>query len=163
MESWPPDCSRGLAWHPLPEVDVLGVTKLARSMAISGASASAMSVAKLGGKMLTATTTVTQTVELSPQLKRQLLNELRAYQGLKSQQDALELAIDNKKANIGRLREKSGEKALELEGYKISLVEPVRKELDKKRFVELGWSLAMLENATVSRPTKSYEKISLPG
>jgi hypothetical protein len=112
--------------------------------------------------MLTATTTVTQTVELSPQLKRQLLNELKAYQGLKVQQDALELALANKKANIGRLREKSGEKALELEGFKITLVEPVRKELDKKRFVELGGSLAMLENATVSRPTKSYEKISLP-
>jgi hypothetical protein len=121
-----------------------------------------MSVAKLGGEMLTATTTVTQTVELSPQLKRQLLNELKAYQGLKAQQDALELALANKKANIGRLREKSGEKALELEGYKITLVEPVRKELDKKKFVELGGSLAMLENATVSRPTKSYERISCP-
>src|ERR1035437_1792208 len=131
-------------------------------MAMHRAFATVICAAILGGKMLTATTTVTQTVELSPQLKRQLLNELRAYQGLKSQQDALELAIANKKANIGRLREKSGEKALELEGYKISLVEPVRKELDKKRFVELGGSLAMLENATVSRPTKSYEKISLP-
>ena len=112
--------------------------------------------------MLTATTTVTQTVELSPQLKRQLLNELKAYQGLKSQQDALELALANKKANIGKLRERSGEKMLELEGYKISLVEPVRKELDKKKFVELGGSLAMLENATVSRPTKAYERITLP-
>src|ERR1035437_10267166 len=121
-----------------------------------------MSVAKLGGEMLTATTTVTQIVELSPKLKRQLLNELKAYQGLKAQQDALELALANKKANIGRLREKSGEKALELEGYKISLVEPVRKELDKKKFVELGGSLAMLENATVSCPTKSYERISCP-
>src|ERR1035437_1257512 len=115
-----------------------------------------------GGKMLTATTTVTQTVELSPQLKRQLLNELKAYQDLKIQLEALETYIAAKKANIGRLREKSGEKALELEGFKITLVEPVRKELDKMKFVELGGSLAMLENATVSRPTKSYERISLP-
>ena len=112
--------------------------------------------------MLTATTTITQTVELSPQLKRQLLNECRAYQNLKGQLDELEAALVNKKVNIGRLREKSGEKSLELEGFKISLVEPVRKELDRKKFVELGGSLAMLENATVSRPTKSYEKISLP-
>jgi hypothetical protein len=111
---------------------------------------------------LQVTTTVTQTVELSPQLKRQLLNELKAYQGLHAQREALELALANKKANIGKLRERSGEKSLELEGYKISLVEPVRKELDRKKFVELGGSLAMLENATVSRPTKSYEKISLP-
>ena len=112
--------------------------------------------------MLTATTTVTQTVELSPQLKRQLLNELLMYQGLKRNLDELETAIANKKVNISRLREKSGEKALELEGFKITLVEPVRKELDRKKFVELGGSLAMLENATVSRPTKSYEKISCP-
>jgi hypothetical protein len=131
-------------------------------MVISGVFDIAMYVVSFGGKMLTATTTVTQTVELSPQLKRQLLNELKAYQGLKSQQDALELALANKKANIGRLREKSGEKTLELEGYKITLVEPVRKELDRKKFVELGGSLAMLENATVSRPTKSYERISCP-
>jgi hypothetical protein len=112
--------------------------------------------------MLTATTTVTQTVELSPQLKRQLLNELKAYQSLHTQREALELAITNKKANIGKLRERSGEKMLELEGYKISLVEPVRKELDKKKFVELGGSLAMLENATVSRPTKAYERVTCP-
>src|ERR1035437_7383602 len=104
MESWPPDCSGVLAWHPLPEVNVLDVTKLARSMAISGVFAFAMFVAKLGGKMLTATTTVTQTVELSPQLKRQLLNELKAYQGLHAQREALELAITNKKANIGKLQ-----------------------------------------------------------
>src|ERR1035437_2986759 len=121
-----------------------------------------MSVAKLGGEMLTATTTVTQTVELSPQLKRQLLNELKAYQDLHAQREALELALTNKKANIGKLRVRSGEKSLELEGYKISLVEPVRKELDRKKFVELGGSLAMLDNATVSRPTKSYEKITFP-
>ena len=116
--------------------------------------------------MLNMTTSVTATttkiVQLEPRLQRQLLQELRTYQGLKVQQDVLEQAIANKKANIGKLRERSGEKMLELEGYKISLVEPVRKELDKKRFVELGGSLAMLENATVSRPTKSYEKISLP-
>ena len=112
--------------------------------------------------MLTATTTVTQTVELSPQLKRQLLNELKAYQGLKAQQDALELALANKKANIGRLREKSGEKALELEGYKISLVEPVRSVLNKRKLIELGCAMAWIEEATELVPTKSYEKVTCP-
>src|ERR1039457_1694173 len=145
MESWPPDCSRGLAWHPLPEVNVPVVTKLDSLMAMNGVFVFVMFVAILGGKMLTATTTVTQSVELSPQLKRQLLNECRAYQGLKIQQDALELAIANKKANIGRLREKSGQKALELEGFKLTYVEPTRSVLNKKKLIELGCAMAWIE------------------
>ncbi len=112
---------------------------------------------------LEATTTVTTVVQLSPLLKRKLLTEFKVYATLKAQQNALQAQLDASKAKIHGFREQSGEKALTIDGFKTTLVEPVRAQLDKKKFVELGGSLEMLENATVSKPTKAYEKITLPG
>lgn len=112
---------------------------------------------------LTATTTQTTEVVLAPRLKRKLLTELRAFQEVKTQISALQNALDAHKVSIEKLRVESGENSLGIEGFKISLVSPVRSSLDKKRLLEAGVSMAQLEQGTVTKPTKPYTKVTVPG
>ena len=113
--------------------------------------------------MITATVTTTKEITLKPAVRRKLLTELKAYSELKQQLDAIKHAMDKHKATIGGLRDMTGEKALELEGFKIRLVEPTRSTLDKKKLVELGCATAWIEEATTTKPTKPYEKVTCPG
>lgn len=110
-----------------------------------------------------ATTTVTRTVELKPTVRRKLLTELQAYHDLKERRDAIEAAMDEHKANIGSIREATGEKAILLEGFKITRVEPTRKTLNHAKLIELGCAAAWIEEATESKPTKAYDKVTCPG
>lgn len=114
-------------------------------------------------QMTKATTTVTKEVTLKPTTKRKLLQELRTYAGLKRQRDEVDESMSVHKATIGELRESTGENAIALEGFKVSLVSPIRKVLNHKKLIELGCAVAWIEEATESVPSKSYEKVSVPG
>lgn len=112
---------------------------------------------------LVATTTTTTTVEISPRIARKLLVECKAYAALKEQRDAIEKAMDGHKARAAAIREETGEKAIKVEGYTVRRVEPQRSSLDKMKLVELGCAMAWVEEATVTKPTKPYDRIVCPG
>ncbi len=108
-------------------------------------------------------TTQTIEVKLKPSLKRKLLNELQAYAELHKQLKIIESHMAAHKATLEECVIESGEQSLELEGFKTTMVFPVRSKLDKKLFVQQGGTLAQLDNATVSTPSKHYLLITVPG
>lgn len=111
----------------------------------------------------TATVTTTKEIKLAPQLRRKLLTELRAYAELKEQAKAIEQAMKKHKQTLDELREKTGEKSVALEGFKITLVEPVRSYLDKEKLIEVGVTTAQIEEATIVKPGRPYAKVTVPG
>ena len=109
---------------------------------------------------LEATTTTVVTVK--PALRTKLLRELRLYHGLTRQLKALEAEVDKHKGVIAEIREETGEDKLEIDGYSITLVAPIRKVFDAKRFVTLGGDLDIYNRSNVDTPSKSYCKVSVP-
>ena len=107
--------------------------------------------------------TTTTEVSLKPALKTRLLKELRTYAMLRSQMKDLELALDKHKAVIGGIREETGEQKLEIDGFSVTLVAPIRKKFNPKRFVAEGGDLAIYNNAMDDVTSRPYEKISCPG
>lgn len=110
-----------------------------------------------------ATVTTTKEIKLAPQLRRKLLTELKAYAELREQSKAIEQAMKKHKSTLDELREKTGEKSLSLDGFKITLVEPVRTTLDKAALIAAGVTTAQIEEATITRPGKAYAKVTVPG
>lgn len=113
--------------------------------------------------MPTLTTTVVKQVQLAPTVRRRLLNEFRAYGAIKAQMDTLQHALDKHKANIGAIREETGEASLDLEGFKVSIVAPIRHIFSPRKFISAGGDLSLYNNSFEDVPSRSYEKISLPG
>ena len=107
--------------------------------------------------------TTTTEITLKPALKTRLLKELRTYAMLRSQMKDLELALDKHKAVIGGIREETGEQKLEIDGFSVTLVAPIRKKFNPKRFVAEGGDLAIYNNAMDDVTSRPYEKISCPG
>jgi len=111
----------------------------------------------------TITATTTQEVEITPKLRTQILNKLHAYAGLRSQIDDLKAKIVELGGEIGDLRDDTGAMSISLEGFKVTLVAPTYRKLNKKKFVALGGDLKILDQATEEKPKKSYNKITVPG
>lgn len=112
----------------------------------------------------TVTVSTTKDVKLEPALRLKLQKRLRVYAGLKVKYEDAKKALDREKANLGGYREQTGEQSVSLDGYgTITEVRGVTSKLDKKKFVALGGSLTMLEEATVVSPKRPYELITLPG
>lgn len=107
-------------------------------------------------------TTVTHEVKIKPKTLAALRLKLRTYAGLKAQLDAIQERMDAAKAEIGELRESTGEDTLSIDGFSLALVQPVRKVLNHEKLIALGCAVAWLEEATENVPTKPYEKVSLP-
>lgn len=107
--------------------------------------------------------TTTTEVKILPTVKRRLLGELKAYEELKFQAKALDLAMEKHKAAIATIRESIGATTLDVDGFKVTYVSPVRSVLEKKLLLDNGVTMAQIESATVTKPTKPYTKISLPG
>ena len=114
-------------------------------------------------QMLSATATTTTEVKLAPQVRKKLLTQLREYQGLKAQRDAIDAAMNATKAAIGTIRTATGMKALEIDGFKVKLVEPTRRTLNHKKLIAAGCAQAWIDEATEEKPTKTYEKVTCPG
>jgi hypothetical protein len=71
--------------------------------------------------------------------------------------------MDERKAKIGAWREEVGVTSLDLEGFKVTFVLNLRSFLDKQKLIEMGVTTEMLEEATITKPGKPYEKITCPG
>jgi hypothetical protein len=111
----------------------------------------------------TATVTTTAKITLAPRVKRQLLTDLRAIAELKEQKKAIELALKKHTESVEGAREEIGEKTFALEGFTVTRVEGTTSSLDKMKFVSLGGSLSMLEEATVTKPKAAYTLVTPPG
>lgn len=110
-----------------------------------------------------ATTTTVQTVTLKPSLRKKLLLALRTYTTLKDTEKIAKAAKDKQRGIVGECLEEVGESTLKLEGYTATFVAPTKKTLDRKRFVQLGGDLAMLDAAYVEQPVNAYVKVTCPG
>jgi hypothetical protein len=106
---------------------------------------------------------VEQEPELSPKVRNELTQKFIAYAGLKQRIKELEEQLDEKKGEIAAIREREGVITLALNGFRTTLVGGTRKKLNKKKLIALGCAAAWIEMATEERPTKEYEKITLPG
>jgi hypothetical protein len=102
-------------------------------------------------------------VVLKPALKKKLLTKLKMYQELALQLATIKGAMAKGRDDIDALREETGEKSLAIEGFKATLVEPIRSKLEPKKLLAQGVTLAMLELATVVKPGKPYLKVTCPG
>lgn len=112
---------------------------------------------------LTLTTNQTTEVALKPALKSKLLRELKVYAQLRTDLKAIEAALDKHKGVIGGLREEAGVQSLSIEGFKVTSVTNLRSSLDKQKLLAMGVTTEMLEEATVTKPGKPYEKVTCPG
>ena len=88
--------------------------------------------------MPTITASTTHEIVLAPALRRKLLVKLKTYQELRGQLKVIEAAMDKQKAEIGAIRDETGEQSIELEGFKVTLVAPTRKVFNPKRFIAEG-------------------------
>lgn len=108
------------------------------------------------------TATTTQEVTIKPSVRAKLLRELTVYASLRSELKSIEAKMDKSKAAIEAVREETGEGKLELEGYSITLVAPIRKVFNKKRFIAIGGDYGLYEEAMDNVTSKSYTKVSCP-
>ena len=109
------------------------------------------------------TTTQTTEVKLQPKLKKKLLLNLKTYATLHAQKKAIEAAMDKHKSVVQECMNEAEEEKLSIEGFKTTMVFGTSSKLDKELFVSQGGTLAQLENATVTKPSKPYCKITCPG
>jgi len=112
---------------------------------------------------LTVTVSTTQEIKLAPAIRRKLLTEFRAYAAVKAQMATLQHALDKHKGVIAGLRDETGEQSLEIDGFRTTLVAPIRKKFSPKRFVANGGDLAIYNASIDEVPSRPYEKVSLPG
>lgn len=112
---------------------------------------------------LSVTTTTTTTVKLAPKLKQKLLTKFREYADLKTKLDATKVRMDALKVELADLREDTGEVSLELEGFKTTLISPTRSKFNEKKFIADGGDISIYKGAVEVVPSKSYEKVSVPG
>lgn len=110
-----------------------------------------------------ATVTTTEEVKLAPKLEKQLRQRLQNYAALKAEVASLIAALDDEKAAIGKLREKTGHTSVQLDGFTVTQVTGVTSKLDKKKLIQLGCAAAWIEEATVTTPKKPYELVTVPG
>jgi hypothetical protein len=102
-------------------------------------------------------------VELAPKVRLNLTQKFIEYAGLRQRVKELEAQAESVKADIALIRENEGAITLSVNGYRTTLVGGTRKTLNKKKLIALGCAAAWIEMATEEKPTREYEKITLPG
>lgn len=107
--------------------------------------------------------TVEADTTLTPAQQTLVRQTCREYQALDAQIKVLEAKRDTKKTQLGQIRDAAGVISLQFEGFKVTLVGGVRKVLNKKKLIALGCKKEWLEDAEELKPSKPYEKVTLPG
>jgi hypothetical protein len=107
--------------------------------------------------------TATVTGKLTTTLKARYLTTLRAYAELKAQKDAIDAALKTTRTHVEEILTESGEESLAIDGYKTTLVAPVRSTLDPQRLIMLGVSPDIIKQATVETAGTPYLRITVPG
>lgn len=118
--------------------------------------------------MPTITTQLATEVTLAPELKLALLNKLREFQANALAIKALEADQAALKAEIEGVVVGAGEGAaldagIDIDGFKVKMVYPTRTTLDPKMLVAQGVTTEQIANATVTKPTRHYVLVNVPG
>lgn len=116
---------------------------------------------KLSQKATVTATTKTE-VTLLPAVKRKLLTVLREYQELDLQEKALKLAKNKIKDKVRSIREATGERSINLDGFTMTDVQGTQKKFNKKKALQY-LTVAELDDCFDEKPKKAYEKITCPG
>lgn len=103
--------------------------------------------------------TIEPEVTLEPEVLERVSPLLRTFLDLKQQVDLLTEQMDEEKRKIKGEMELAGVQKTRVDGTPVTIVRSSQRKLDKLKFVELGGSLEMLENATFDRPKKPYIRI----
>ena len=109
------------------------------------------------------TATTTHQLVIAPQIKRKLLLALKTYTELSAQAKVLALAKKKQSGIVEGIQTELGESSIDIDGYKSTIVAPIRRVLDKKKFIALGGNLDIYEAAMIDTPSKAYPKITAPG
>jgi len=106
--------------------------------------------------------TATTEIAIEPALKKKLEQRLEIYRRLDAEYEAALAKLEKEAKNIEGYFEQVGAQSIKVDRHAtITEVRGTSSKLDKKKFVELGGSLKMLENATVTSPKKPYVLITL--
>ena len=111
----------------------------------------------------TVTATTSHELKLSPAVRRRLVTELRNYQTLAARRSDIDVQMTNCRAAVAEIQTELEESSVEIEGFKSTLVAPMKSVFDKKKFVRLGGRLDLIEAATSKVPGKVYVRITPPG
>jgi hypothetical protein len=107
--------------------------------------------------------TATVTPKLTPALKTRYLAQLKAYASLKEQRDAIDQHMKATRTHVEEILSESDSESLEVDGYRSTLVAPLRTALDPQRLIMLGVDPAIIKEATVTTPGTPYLRITVPG
>jgi hypothetical protein len=105
---------------------------------------------------LEVTTTDIATIIVEPEVGARLDALLQTYQMLKIDADLLYDQMEEEKRKMKGEMELAGLEKISINGTPCTIVRGEQSTLDKLKFVELGGSLATLENATSKKPKKAY-------
>lgn len=112
---------------------------------------------------------LSQTIEtrgvakIEPKLRKQIVQKLAEYVRLSTQAKALKVAVKELTEQIGKLRDETGEMSIGVDGFKITLVAGETSKINPKKLIALGCRPEWIEQATETKPKKSYNKITVPG
>lgn len=112
---------------------------------------------------LAVTATTTTEIRIAPQLKKQLLTKLNTYASMKQKRDELDAAMKLNRVEVEEIMEKVGETSIAVDGFKTTLIAPIKRRLDPKKLVKLGVSMDTINAATVETSGTPYVKITVPG
>lgn len=113
----------------------------------------------MGRTALQQETAATTQIEIDPEIAAKLSATLSMYQDLKLQRDLLDEAMAAESKKIQAEMELLGVDKLQIEGVPCTVVHGTSSSLDKQKFVALGGSLTMLQEATITKPRKAYLRI----
>lgn len=108
--------------------------------------------------------TTVHVVKLTPAVRRELLIKLKTYASLKEQRDALDAKMKGHRTDVEEIMEKVGEAKLEVEGFKTTIIAPVKKgKFNPQKAVALGIPMSkILKAMDPDTPGTSYVKITVP-
>lgn len=112
---------------------------------------------------LSVTTTVVEQVKLSPKLKRELQTTLKDYAGHHTNAKLYEGKAKACRGRVEEIMEEAGETALEVDGFKATLIAPVRKTLNIKKLIAKGVSMDIIDACYDETPGTAYVKVTVPG
>ena len=105
---------------------------------------------------------LSENIALAPEVQAELRVALTEYVSAKRWAENAEEKLKQCKMKVGLALEPSGQVSTTIDGVSVSWVFPVQTTLDKKKLLAQGVTMAQIEAATLTTPSKSYLKITLP-
>lgn len=112
---------------------------------------------------LQATVVATTEVRIAPKQKIALRKALKVYEALMAQMAPIKLAAAKALAEAEAIREVTGAKKLEFEGFKVTRVGGTTSFFNKQEFVKQGGDLELYNACVEQKDKKPHTRITAPG